>query len=195
MRNIQLLTISFLILFAGCAEDHTQQDEADSASATTPGAAPNTTQPFADMASLTTFRLTMERMDKYFQAQRNVGEALKAMTPAERANADISTNPDVPLEQMVAEAEANPLLNNAAQKAGMSAREYIMIAVAYYQSSLATSIIQMDPKANQDSLAREMRVNPDNVRFLRDNQGELDRKYQALQGEMQRLGMDEAVGQ
>ena len=59
---------------------------------------------------------------------------------------------------------------------------------------MAAAVLQMRPEANQDSLMREMKVNPANVRFIRENEAVLQQKQAELQAELQRLGVDTADG-
>jgi hypothetical protein len=51
-------------------------------------------------------------------------------------------------------------------------------------------VLQTRPNANEDSLAREMNVNMDNVRFMREHDAELRQKQQALEAEMQAMGLE-----
>jgi hypothetical protein len=80
-------------------------------------------------------------------------------------------------------------MRDAIREAGLSSREYITATMAMVQAGMAASVLKMRPKDNQDSLIREMKANKDNVRFVQEHEAELNRKQQAMQAEMQRLGV------
>jgi hypothetical protein len=54
---------------------------------------------------------------------------------------------------------------------------------ALLSASMASSIIQMRPNDNADSLAREMQANPKNIRFVREHEAEIKQ----MQEEMSKL--------
>ena len=64
----------------------------------------------------------------------------------------------------------------------MSAREFGLLTMAYLQAGMASAVLAMRPNENQDSLAREMKTNMANIRFLQENQA-------ALEAKMQQAGM------
>jgi hypothetical protein len=97
---------------------------------------------------------------------------------------------DDSLDDTVRKLEANAVVSGAIRDAGLSAREYATVMISLMQASMAMSVMQMRPGDNQDSLAREMRVNPANIAFMKANQAEIARKSQELAAEMQRLGIE-----
>ena len=143
-----------------------------------------------DLGSINEYELTMDRIDRYFQTQRNMMEALKDMTPAEREAANVSMDADASLDEMVAQAESSALVSEAAREAGLSTREFVMISFSLFQSMMASSVAQMRPNADQDSLIESMNVNPANVQFVRDNEAALRQKQQQLQAEMEAAGIE-----
>ena len=157
----------------------------------TPGTvAASNNQGEEDLQDVGKFKLSMDRMDKYFQAQLNIGVAASKMSEAELEAAQMSGDGNESLDQMVKNAERSPVINKAIRDAGLSPREYVMITMAYMQSAMATAVLQMQPNANQDSLMREMQVNPDNIAFIRNNEAALRAKAEKAAAEMKALGID-----
>ena len=181
--------IAPLLLAAACASD--ADTAADSAGAA-PAAAAAPASTGDDAADITSFELTMERMDRYYAAQRALALRLKDMSPAERESFDVAADADDSLDDMVRRYEASPTMAAALREAGMSAREFAVMTMSIVQSGMAAAVLQMRPEANQDSLMREMKVNPANVRFMRENEAALQQKQAELQAELQRLGVDTA---
>jgi hypothetical protein len=186
------ILIATLFSITACAGG---DNAADSAKSDAPAAAPaQQQQADADIADVSEYRLTMDGMNKFFEAQRNLGIAASKLTPAEREAMEAENQDDGndgSLDQMVKRIEANQLASDAVRKAGLSAREYTMISLTMMQAAMAASVLQMRPNDNQDSLAREMKVNPANIKFMRDNQAEFARRQEAMAAEMKKLGLDD----
>ena len=143
-----------------------------------------------DISDITEYRLTMAGMDRYFQTLRNLTETMKNMTPEEMEAAELPSNEGATIEQMIDNAESSRIVKEAAQKAGSTPREYVLVSMAYMQSAMASAMMQMQPNANQDSLARLAKVNPANIEFIRENEAELTQKYQAVADEMKAAGLE-----
>ena len=56
-------------------------------------------------------------------------------------------------------------MTSAIRGAGLSPREFTVITMAMMQTAMAARVAQMRRNDNQDSLIREMKANPDNVKF------------------------------
>ena len=185
LRRVALLAP--FLLAAACASD--VDTAADSGAAAAPAAAaPASTGD--DLADVAAYELTMERMDRFFAVQRALGTRMAAMSPAEREAMDVASDADDSMEETVRKLEGNATMAAALREGGMSAREFTTFTAAMIQAGMAAAMLQTQPQANQDSLMREMKVNPANVRFLRENEAELQRRQAELQAEMQRLGLD-----
>jgi hypothetical protein len=154
-------------------------------------AAPAASRADADLADLAKYRLTMDKIDRLYAAQRNLATKVKNMSPQERAALKESQSSDASanLDDMVRNVERSPVMRDAVRDAGLSAREYVMVTMALVQSMMASSVLQMRPNDNQDSLAREMKVNPDNLKFIKEHQAEIVQKQQAMEAEMKRMGV------
>ena len=147
-----------------------------------------------DLADVTRYELTMDKIDKYYAAQRNIALKAKAMSPAEREAFKAGSDADdggASLEDMARKIEGNPVLSASVREAGLSAREFSTITMAMLQAAMASSVLQMRPNDNQDSLAREMKANPANIRFMKENERALTQKQNEFQAEMKRLGVGE----
>lgn len=144
-----------------------------------------------DLQDVTKFKLTMDRVDKYLAAQKNVMIRFKNMTPAEREAASMSNDNNATLDQMVAKVEGNAAMKQEVKKAGLSPREYVLVTVSYMQTAMASAVMKMQPKANQDSLARAMKANPDNIRFFQEHEAEITKKFQDAAVELKKLGIED----
>ena len=182
------IALGFLLV-AGCSKDN---DAA--ATGGTPPAAPSAASEGADeqLKDISEYKLSMDRYDKYLAAQRNIALKAKDLSPAEkeafRKRADARGDASESLDDMVRNIESEPLMTSAIRDAGLSPREFTMITMAMMQTAMAASVAQMRPNDNQDSLIREMKANPDNVKFWKANEAELTRKNKELEAEMKRLG-------
>lgn len=146
-----------------------------------------------DVAALRDYELSMERLDRFFEAQLSMARVASRMTPEERAALEQPNNEasNASLDDMVAHIERNPALRQALDEADISARDYAMTMVAMMQASMAMGILQMRPNDDPDSLMREMNTNPANVRFIQENMDEITRRQEAASAEMRRLFPDE----
>jgi hypothetical protein len=175
-----------------CAKDGPRG--ADSAATTTAGTAAASAQGGdQDLADVTAYELSMEKVDKLFAAQRNVALRVKDMSPEEReamkARADADDGNDDSLDDTVRKIESEPVLVGAIREAGLTPREYALLTVSMMQSGMAAGVIKMRPNENQDSLAREMKANPANIRFIQQNEAALEKKQKEMEAEMKRLGI------
>lgn len=171
----------------------------DSAPAAEGGAAPAASTPAVaqaseDLADVASYKLTMDKIDRLFAAQRAMAVRAQAMSPAERAALDSAgsndDNDDQSLDGIAAKIERTPAMAAAVREAGLSPREFATLTMAMLQSAMAGSVLQMRPKDNADSLVREMKANMDNVRFMREHEAELKQKQEAMAAELKKLGVD-----
>ena len=190
IRTRQFL-IATVIALAACSGGDNAADSADT------DAAPATSaqqQAEKDLGDINDYRLTMDGMNKFFEAQRNLGIAASKLSPAEREAMEAKNDAegtDGSLDQMIKRIEENKMANDAVRKAGLTAREYTMITFAMMQAAMAASVLQMRPNDNQDSLARAMQANPENIKFMQEHQAEFARRQEEMAAEMKRLGLDD----
>jgi hypothetical protein len=148
-----------------------------------------------DLATVTNYRLSMDKIDKYMAAQRNLAMKAKDMSPAERAameaRGDDAGNADASLDDMTKKIESEPIMVAAIKDAGLSPREFTLITISMMQSGMAAAVAKMRPRDNQDSLIRAMKANPENVKFYNEHEAEITQKGKALQAEMEKLGLSD----
>jgi hypothetical protein len=188
-RAVVALCAAAFTMLAACADDtDTAVDTGAAAGAMETGGAET-----AGIATLANYDLTMDQVDKYFAAFRNMGAAMQRMSPQERETLEFDAS-NTDFNGYVARLEAHPVIERAIRDAGLSAREFSLVLWSMLQSSMANAVLQAQPDANEDSLARAMQVNMNNVRFMREHEGEIRQKQEALDQEMQEMGVVEEDG-
>ena len=193
-RAILLPALSSLLVLAAACE---KKGAAPADSAGAPAAAASSSGSSggdALLADVTNYKLSMDKVDKYIAAQRNMAAKMKSMTPAEREAVKArgesrNSDPNASLDDMARTIESEPVMNDAVRAAGLSPREFALVTISMMQTAMAASVLKMRPKDNQDSLVREMKANPDNIKFYREHEAEITRKSQELQAEMKAAGM------
>lgn len=175
---------------ASCSGD--DAESADTAAGRAPAAeAPSTGD---DLADVTNYRLTMDKVDRYFDAQLAIARRVKDLSPEERAPLEqMESSADASLDEMARRLESHPAMRDGLREANLSSREFATLTMAMLQAGMAASVLQMRPNDNQDSLAREMKASMENIRFLRENEAELTRRQQELESELREMGaLDES---
>jgi len=188
------LLVAFLLL-AACSKDKDAASTADAGGNSTASTAAAANQAEEDLADVTKYKLSMDKIDKFYAAQRNIALKAKGMSPAEReamkSRAGARGDNNASVDDMVRNIESEPIMVSAIRDAGLSAREFVMLTVSMMQSAMAAGVLKMRPNDNQDSLVREMKANPDNVKFINEHEAELGQKQKAMAEEMKKLGIEE----
>ena len=189
-RSFPILAASFLLL-AACSKSDSSSSSAATGNPSTSAA--TSAQVEDDLADITKYRLTMEKIDKYMAAQKNLAAKAASMTPAQRAAMEArnenSSDPNASLDDMAKRIESEPVMNAAIKDAGLSAREFAMITISMMQTGMAAAVLKMRPQDNQDSLIREMKANPENIKFYNEHEAEITAKSKALEQEMKKAGI------
>lgn len=187
-RSTLLLT---LVLFLAACSERGTQGESGATAADAPAASSQSVDEQLD--ELSDYKLSMEKIDRYIAVQRNLAKRAAAMSPDERQamkeKYENRDNANATLDDMTRNIAEHPMMSAAVREGGLSPREFTMITMSMMQSAMAASVLKMRPNDDQDSLAREMKVNVDNIRFYQQNEAEIARKTNELQAEMKRLGM------
>lgn len=183
MKRMLAVWMVLVVATAACSGSNERDDAAPATRA------PQT--PEAPGYDISDYRLTMEDIDKLHKAQIFIGLNVKEMSEEEREAIKTRSKPNATLDDMVANIEANKPYNDAILSADLTAREYTTIMLAMMQASMVESVFRSRPGVNQDSLAREMGINMDNIAFMRANQAELARKQARTAAEMKRMGITE----
>lgn len=181
-----------LLALSACSKDKTADTAATTATPESPAAASPATD--RDLADVTQYKLSMDKIDKYLQAQRNVATKAASLTPEQRAaleaKGENESNPNASIDEMVKRIEAEPMMVAAIKDAGLSAREFTVITFSMMQTGMAAAVLKMRPNDNQDSLIRAMQANPDNVKFYNEHEAEITQKMKAIESEMKKAGVN-----
>lgn len=179
-----------LCLVVACSGD-AKTGSTDSAAASANGSGDMDEQ----LADISSYRLTMDKVDRWMNAQRSMARQVAALSPAEREafkarQEQKDDASDADMDEMVQRIESEPMMKAAVRDAGLSPREFTLLTMSMIQTGMATAVLDMRPNDNQDSLARAMKANMDNIRFMRENQAELTRKQQETAATLKAAGMD-----
>ena len=198
VRPAMLLVAS--AFFLGCGDSSASESEAGTAA---PRAAGNRVASGgggdmqADMEELADYDLTMDDLQKYTVAQLNMLRVTKAMENSGTDAGDESEDETDDegssagggdansLGGMEARIEGVPALRKAVEDAGLDAREFAVISYAYMTSAMAAGVVKMGRPI--DSVATAMKVNPDNVNFILQNEAKLAPLFERMQAEAKRL--------
>lgn len=180
-----------LALLAACGGDAARDADDTGAAAATQSGSSASNEP--ELADITSYRLTMPKIDQWLQVQRNAATAIAAMSPAERAAyraREEQADDEKDADDMVRRLDSDPLMSKAVRDAGLSTREFALITMSVIQSGMAAAVLEMRPNDNQDSLVREMKANMENVRFMREHRQEMEQKRKAMEAELRAAGID-----
>lgn len=174
--------VATLIVIPACAKSDSSAEaaRAESATATVTERTASPASGDDDLREISRYTLRMAKMEKYFQAIRNVRLAIKDVPEDQRDSFNAAGSS---LDDYAASLEKNATVRKAIEKAGLSPREFAVIMMASLQAGMAQAIIAMRPNDNADSLAREMQTNAANIRFMRDHKAELEAKQKAMEAE------------
>src|SRR5512141_758591 len=183
---LRTFLLAGFVTLTACNKDNSAASKSSAApAAATPALAASADNELKD---ITTYRLSMDKIDKYIAAQRNIALEAKNLSPEEKAameaRNDGDSNADASLDDMQKKIDSEPLMKSAIQDAGLSTREFVMITMSMMQSGMAAGVLKMRPKDNQDSLIRAMQASAENVKFYQDNETEITRKEKELETEM-----------
>lgn len=165
-----------------CGNDASQRE-----SAATSGAV-DTQTAVTDQRDITNYKLSKDRVDKFYAAMRNIALAMKDMSPEQREKIDMNAVDSPSLDHYATSLEREPAVRRAIQQAGLTAREFAVLTMSIMQTGMASAILATQPNASADSLMREMKVNPDNLRFMRQHEAAIKAKQQAVAAEMKAAG-------
>lgn len=181
------LALAALGATAACAKGDRATTDSSTAAAT-PAVTTTSSGGDADLREINRYELSMDKVDKYFSAFRNIGVALKGMTPAQRKAVDMDIG-EGDIDAYARRLDAQPAISKAVKDAGLSTREFGVLTVAMLQASMATGVIDMRPKDDADSLARAMKTNPANIRFMKEHAAEIEAKRKQMEADMKAMGI------
>ena len=185
-----VLAHSLLVLsLVACSRGDAPGDTAAATTAAADAAPPSSGD---DLTDVTSYTLSMAKIEQGRQVQRNLGLRIKDMSAEEGQafeDADIAGDPDGGIDDMARKIDAVPAMAAAVRDAGLTSREYALLLMSMMQSGMAGAVMKLRPEANQDSLAREMKANIANVRFMMAHEAEIKQKQAALEAELRAAGV------
>lgn len=187
MRTSNLLPMILLpLLLVACSRDDAPAAGTAASPAAADGEAPAATAPPASEAAPATeapaaggldldgFELSMDRVDRWIDANRKIS----AVVQQDRSLEDVvAANANEPRDTYIARLESSPRVAAAIESAGLTTREYALTTETLIGSVLALGMVDAGaipelPPAMRDSQP---------LRFVQANRAEIDAKLQALQ--------------
>ena len=183
-RPLTCVAAASMLLSACAKSDSAEADRSPDGASAGAESTPSPASGDKDLSEVSNYRLTMPKVDKFYEAMRNAALAAKDLPEDQR---DSFNAADGSLDEYAANLERNAPMRKAIEKAGLSTKEFAVIMMATLQAGMAQGIIAMRPKDDADSLAREMKTNPANVRFMREHKAEIEAKQKAMEAEMKKM--------
>ncbi len=165
--RFRYLVCFLLVALSACSKT-------DKGSGDTDGSAPaatGTRSLDSDLEQLQDFKLSMPRMQKWVQAQRNLVALSKARPDLEGT---YKVEQNASLDQQVAALEGHADVRKAVRDAGVSPREFTLTTWAYMQAATAHTVQQMPTGKTRDSVMQSLKVHPENITFVQKNRSELE---------------------
>lgn len=134
-------------------------------------------------AEVRNYRLTRDKLNRYFDAFRE-----STIAAGNRAESD-SLEDFESIDALVKEIEQEPKVVAAIRRAGLSVREYVVMTFSLMMAGMANEVVKMQPNSNIDSLAREMEISAENLRFVREHQAEIERKSNEAKAAIRAAGV------
>jgi hypothetical protein len=182
--SIAMVTASMFI--TGCSNaDNVTRDTA-SAGGTVSASASASEQrgTVTDDADVKDYRLTMDKVNRYYDAFREF-----TIAAGNRAESDTLEDFES-IDALVKEIEQEPKVVAAVRRAGLSVREYVVMSFSLMMAGMANEVLKVQPNANLDSLAREMEIPAENLRFVREHQAEIERKANEAKAAVRAAGVN-----
>lgn len=186
LPSVRRFALLPLLLLAACGSPEAPAD----APAPDTAAAPATPDPA--LLEMADYRLTEDRVARFFAASRGVVEAMRAASPEDRAAIEGAINPDDPapdagdatLDEFAHRLGENAAVRAAAERAGLTPREYAVLTLTLIRAGTAHVLAETNPAADADSLARALGVDPADAAYMRTHAAELQAQQAALEAAM-----------
>lgn len=186
MNRVLLLPALLTVLVSATA-----CDRGSSADAPGTAAAPRATQggsgdTDSDMAEISDHRLTMAEVERWYQAQRSVYEAMRKNPALAQELERESESDELSLDDIEDRFGSVPAVRKAIEATGLEVRDFGVILYSLAQAAAANAAVEMG--ASRDSVLARTGVHPANLDFVRAHKATLDR----LQKETAALAPEEA---
>jgi len=112
------------------------------------------------------YELDMDKVKKWLNGMTALMTAAKQDSSVAAA---IASNGNEKSSETIARMDANPKVKDILDKAGISARDYVLTMSAYLRAAMADAAATASPKGMAPN-----RVNEDNVEFIRKHRAELE---------------------
>jgi hypothetical protein len=173
--NRSVLMSALLVALLSACDRGADAGETRTAEPSRTAVARGTNSGDADLDEITDYRLTMDAVQRYYQAQRNVyGAMRKNPELAQQMRSGDSDEPS--LDEMGARYEEVPEVRDAIEAAGLDTRDFSVITWALFQSAFAQGAVEMG--APRDSILASTGIHPANLDFVRENKAALERMQQ-----------------
>ncbi|HEX7120676.1 MAG TPA: hypothetical protein VF212_17920 [Longimicrobiales bacterium] len=144
-----------------------------------PGTAAAQTGDDAGLAEMVAYRLTMDKVQRWYEAQRNVYEKYAA-DPGLAERAEIGADEEeFSIDGMAARFDAIPEVREAIQAAGLGTREFVVVTMVLFQSAMAHAVIEMG--GDRDEILEGSGVHPANLDFVAAHKAELERMQKEVE--------------
>ncbi|HEU4587474.1 MAG TPA: hypothetical protein VFS11_02430 [Gemmatimonadales bacterium] len=176
-----MLAAGAAALVAACNGDGPARRAAPSASeATRPESHASAGSGGADLNEVRNYRLRMDKVERFFDANLRLAAAAKGMDSTE--GPDLS-DANQSLDEMEAAIARHPQMSAAIRAAGLSPREYAVLSLAYLQAAMAGSIAAQQQLDDQ-AAAEQMQANAENIRFVREHKADLERMQHSVDAKL-----------
>ena len=172
-RSLLLLPVLLIAVAAGCGGDEQAETRSSDASRPSSSAAGGSdrmlAQVEADLMEIDDYRLSMDAVEKYHEAQRSVYRRVQAdpsLAEQFEIESDFSS-----IDDFEYELSSTPLYQDAIDEAGLEPREFVLIAFALFQAQAASQA--MDEGVSRESILEQSNMHPDNIEFARQNRARL----------------------
>jgi hypothetical protein len=139
--------------------------------ATVADSSPATVVQDATTDDLGSYKLDMDKLQRYVAASRTLEEESKR-NPSILIDVNIGNEP---ISESVATIERNEMVTDALKRSGTTPREFVMTMAAYLQAEAASAALDSNPNARIPA-----GQNPDNVEFVRAHRAEIDNLMKGL---------------
>lgn len=168
MILMALVTLTIIVACSG--DEKTSRDTASAGGTISQADAPRTSVVDDAKQDIETYRLTMDKVNRFYEAHRE-----GTIAAGNRAQSDTLEDLES-IDQLVKEIEREPKVAGAIRQAGLSPREFVVMSLALMSAMMAHEVLKTVPNADVDSLAREMEIPAANIHFVREHRAEIDAK-------------------
>ncbi len=128
----------------------------------------------ADDRALHSYTLTMDHLRKLKQVALNLVAYEKAHPDEAQKYEDMSESDDATLDQQIDHMASIPPMRKALASAGISARDYVLTSMTYFQAGMTAAMMDSYAKTKQQPPPLPYNVNPANVAFVRSHKAEIE---------------------